>query len=217
MSALMEKIFIFGASGHAKVVMDIVERQGLYEIAFLIDDNPALKDAAVFGYKVLGCLNDIIKLREVYGISKCVIAIGSNKVREKLDHRLATEGFSAVSAVHPSAQIGRGATIGEGTVVMAGALINSDARIGRNVIINTGAAVDHDCVIEDHVHIAPGVRLCGNVRVGVRSLVGVGASVTPNISIGHDVIVGAGSTVLNDIHDGVTAVGSPAKVKNNDA
>lgn len=208
---MRERLFIFGASGHAKVVMDIVERQGIYDIVFLVDDNPALKGSVVFDYKVLGGSADIPRLKHESGVSRCIIAIGSNRTREKIYARLAEGGLQAVAAVHPCAQIGRGATIGEGTVVMAGAVINADARIGRNVIINTGAVVDHECVIDDCAHIAPGVKLCGNVRVGRRSLVGVGASLIPNISIGADVIIGAGSTVLKDVRDGATVVGSPAR------
>lgn len=210
-----EKILVFGASGHAKVVMDIVECQGIYEIAFLVDDNPALKDSNVFGYRVLGSAVDVPNAVSAYCISKCVIAIGNNRVREKLDAMLTAAGLTIVSAVHPSARIGRGATVGAGTVVMPGALINADASIGRNAIINTGAVVDHECVIGDYVHIAPGVKLCGNVRVGARSLVGVGASVIPGVSIGSDAVIGAGSTVLKDVGDGLTVAGSPAKTIKN--
>lgn len=208
-----EKVFIFGASGHAKVIIDIVERQGAFDIAFLIDDNPALKDTSVFGYKVLGGMDDIDRLTESSRISKCIIAIGNNRVRELVDKRLASDGIHTVCAVHPSAQISRGSVVGEGTVVMAGAVINADARIGRNVIVNSASVIEHECVIGDYAHIAPGVKLCGNVKVGSRSLVGVGSSVIPNLKIGSDVVVGAGSTVLKDVQDGVTVVGSPARVK----
>lgn len=211
---LREKIFIFGASGHAKVIIDIVERQGSFDIACLIDDNPALKDTVVFGYRVLGGSDDITRLKESSGISKCVIAIGNNRVRELIDKRLSSEGIQCICAIHPSAQISRGALIGEGTVVMAGAIVNAEAGIGRNVIINTASVIEHECVIGDYAHIAPGVKLCGNVKVGARSLLGVGSSVIPNLKIGSDVVVGAGSTVLKDVQNGLTVVGSPARVKN---
>lgn len=210
-----EKIFIFGASGHAKVVIDIVERQGGYEIAFLIDDDPALKGKEIFGYRVFGNCEDLLQSKETHGITGCVVAIGNNAVRERLDRRLRAEGFCPVSVVHPSALISRGASIGEGSAVMAGAVINADARIGRGVIVNTGATIDHDCVVEDFVHIAPGVKLCGNVRVGERALIGVGTAVISNIIIGKDVTVGAGSTVIRDVRDGLTVMGSPAQIKEN--
>ena len=73
--------------------------------------------------------------------------------------------------------------IGEGTVIMEGAVIQSGTRIGKHVIINTGATVDHDCVVEDYAHIAPGAHLCGDVHIGEGTLVGVGVGIAPGCQI----------------------------------
>ena len=205
---MKEKIFIFGASGHAKVVIDIVERQGLYEIAFLVDDDPALRGTGFFGYPVVGGKGEALARENAP--SKAIVAIGNNLARERISFWLDENGFRRVSAVHPSAQIGRGVQIGAGTVIMAGACINSDAVVGENVIVNTRASVDHDCVVGDNVHIAPAVTLCGSVNVGNCSLVCAGTVVIPNIKIGRNVIVGAGATVIKSITDGLTVVGTPA-------
>lgn len=205
-----EKIFVFGASGHAKVVIDIVERQGLYEIAFLVDDAPELKGTKLYGYKVFGCKVDLVTHREQ--VSGGIVAIGSNSARMKVAAWLEGNGFRLVNAVHPSAQLARGVKIGAGTAVMAGAIINSDTVIGSNVIINTRASIDHDCMIGDGVHVAPGATLCGTVKVGAGSFICAGTTVIPNLTLGQDVIVGAGSTVIRDVPGSVTVVGSPAKV-----
>lgn len=202
------KIFIFGASGHAKVVIDIIERQNVYEIAFLIDDNTTLKGTEIYGYRVLGGKQELIESNIKCG----VVAIGVNHARKNVSAWLTKTGFELICAVHPSAQIGRGVVIGAGSVVMAGAVINSDSFIGSGVIVNTRASIDHDCMIGDGVHIAPGVTLCGTVTVGELSFVGAGATVIPNRSIGKQVTVGAGSTVVKDVPDGVTVIGCPAKI-----
>lgn len=209
-SKVKEKIFIFGASGHAKVVIDIIERQGLYDIIFLIDDDAALKGKEFYGYAVLGGKAELVARRNA--VIGGIVAIGSNKARAKVAAWLAENGFSVVSAIHPSAQIARGGLLGVGTVVMAGAVINSDARIGDNVIVNTCARVDHDCIIGDSVHLAPGATLCGTVTIGEGTFVCAGATIIPNLKIGHNVTVGAGSTVLRDVPDGVTVAGCPAKI-----
>lgn len=201
-----ESIFVFGASGHAKVVIDIIEKQGLYDIAFLADDNPLLKHVEVYGYHVIGDKHEL--LGET--VRKGVVAIGSNSVRRNVAAWLVDNGCELVSAVHPSAQLARGVTIGEGTVVMAGVCINSDTVIGRNVIVNTRASIDHDCTIDDSVHIAPGSVLCGSVTVGEGSFVCAGATVIPNLCIGRNVTIGAGATVIRDVSDDLTVVGSPA-------
>lgn len=204
------RIFVFGASGHAKVVIDIIERQGLYDIAFLIDDDPALKEKSVYGYDVLGGKAELFALRN--GVIGGIVAIGSNKARGKVAAWLVENGFSVVSAIHPSAQIARGGLLGAGTVVMAGAVINSDTRIGDNVIVNTRASIDHDCIIGNSVHLAPGATLCGTVTIGEGTFVCAGATIIPNLNIGRNVTVGAGSTVLRDVPDGVTVAGCPAKI-----
>lgn len=207
----MEEIFVFGASGHAKVVVDIIERQGFYKISFLADDDLALKNAEFYGYRIIGGKVDLLKTCQVLGIKRGIVAIGNNTARAIVADWLLSSGFSLVSAIHPSAQIGRRVHIARGTVVMAGAVINSGAKIGENVVINTGANIDHDCNIGCGVHVAPGSTVCGTVKVGDGTLIGAGATIIPNIKIGSNAIVGAGSTVINDIPDGVTAIGTPAK------
>jgi len=199
-------LVIVGASGHAKVVIDIVEKEGRYLIAHLLDDNRALHGKTFFGYRVAGSAADISGEKPL-----ALVAIGDNGARQRIASRLREKGVGFASAVHPQAQIGRGAVIGAGTVVMAGAVVNSDATIGENVIINTGATVDHDCVVGDGVHLAPGAHLCGGVRVGAGTFIGAGTVVIPGIRVGENAIVGAGSTLLEDVPENVRAAGSPAK------
>lgn len=212
MSAPARKLMIFGASGHAKVVIDVVEKQGHVRPHILADDNPELHGQLFYGYRVIGGRQEL-QSRYAEGGMQCLVAIGSNHNRAELALWLQAHGFIlAAPAVHPSVQIARGVGIAAGSVLMAGCVINSDTTIGSNVIVNTGATVDHDCVIGDAAHIAPGATLCGNVRVGMETLVGAGAVIHPNITIGRNVVVGAGATVLRDVPDGKTVVGTPARI-----
>lgn len=203
-------VLVFGASGHAKVVMDVIEKSGVFFVSAVADDNPALKGTSIYGYTVMGGRQELSEQR--LKLAQAVVAIGHNRIRTDVAAWLESNGYSLCAAVfHPSAQVARGVCAGEGTVVMAGALINSDARIGRNVIVNTGAIVDHDCVIGDGVHVAPGVTMCGGIKVGERTLIGAGAVLHPNVRVGRDVTIGAGATVLGDVQDGLTVTGTPAK------
>jgi sugar O-acyltransferase (sialic acid O-acetyltransferase NeuD family) len=203
------KIFVFGASGHAKVVIDIIERQGLYSIVFLVDDDHALKGKEFYGYHVIGGKKELLEARDQ--VCGGIVAIGSNRARITVAQWLIDNRFDRISAIHPFAQLGRGATVDAGTVIMAGAVINSDSRIGRNVIVNTRASIDHDCTVGDGVHIAPGATLCGTVNIGHGTFVCAGATIIPNLTIGHDVIVGAGSTVIRDVPDHALVAGTPAR------
>jgi sugar O-acyltransferase (sialic acid O-acetyltransferase NeuD family) len=205
-----EKLVVFGAGGHAKVVIDIIERQGTYEIAGLLDDGLKHQGKRFFGYPMLGTRAELPALFSAQ-IRHAIVTIGDNASRAAVAAYLDQHGWRFASAVHPRASIGRGVKIGPGSVVMAGCVVNADAYLGGQVIINTGATVDHDCRIEDAVHIAPGCHLCGGVSVGQGSLVGAGTTVTPGVKIGNRVIVGAGSTVIRDVADGARVSGSPTR------
>lgn len=203
-------ILLFGAGGHAKVVIDIIEQQGNYEIAGLLDDDPKHRGARFFGYPALGTRADL-RAQFSAQLRHAIVTIGNNASRAAVAALLDGEGWQFASAVHPRACIGRGVTVGPGSVVMAGCVVNADAFLGGHVIVNTGATVDHDCRIEDAVHIAPGCHLCGGVSVGSGSLLGAGSTVTPGVRIGSKAIVGAGSTVIRDVPDGAKVSGSPAQ------
>ena len=204
-------ICIFGASGHAKVVIDIVEREGRYRVAALFDDNVALHGQTFFGYAVSGGRDALLEQYRQGKIEAAIVAIGDNRIRAMIAAWLIAHGVPRVSCIHPSAQLGRGVRIGIGSVLMAATVVNADTQIGNEVIINTGATVDHDNLIADAVHISPGCHLCGHVAVGQGSFIGAGSVVIPSVGIGSNVVVGAGSTVLNDIDDGMRVAGSPCR------
>lgn len=203
-----QDLLVYGASGHAKVVIDTLEKQARYRVACLIDDDASLKGQMVYGYQVFGGKQDI----ETQPCRLCLVAIGDNRIRSEVANWLASNGFSlADAAIHPSVQLARGASIDRGSVVMAGAVINSDSHIGSNSIVNSRATVDHDCSIGDAVHLSPGTVICGGVSVGSFSLIGAGATIHPNARIGRNVTVGAGATVLDDIADNLVVAGTPAR------
>lgn len=190
-------MYLFGASGHAKVIIDILKATNT-EISGLVDDNSDINE--LLGYPVFHNRTDI---------SPVIVSIGINATRKNVVGKL-TGIFG--KAIHPLAVISDTVVIGEGTVIMQGAIIQSDAKIGRHCIINTGASVDHECMIEDFVHISPHATLCGNVTVGEGTWIGAGTTIIPGIKIGRWCVIGAGSVVTKDIPDHVLAVGNRCKV-----
>lgn len=200
-----EKVVIIGASGHGKVIADIILKSGDLVVGFL-DDNSDL-GAEFTGFPVLGKVSEATNYQEY----KFVIAIGNSDIRERIANEL---GVAWYTAIHPTAVLsGIGVEIGEGTVVMANAVINSDAKIGRHCIINTAAIVEHDNRIEDFAHISVGAKLAGNVSVGRKTWVGIGAQVIQGKTIGAELLVGAGATVIGDLEEKGTYVGVPAQKK----
>ncbi len=194
-------ITLYGASGHGKVIIDILNAAGV-KIRSVIDDNP--KSETILGISVIKT-SDF----DMGFLGETIISIGNNKVRKKLSKSLRAD---FAKAIHPSAVISVNAIIGEGTVVMAGVAINPDTTIGKHCIINTNATVEHDALIADFVHICPGVSLAGNVTVGEGTQVGIGATVIQGITIGKWVTIGAGTVIVNDIPDYTVVVGNPGKI-----
>lgn len=195
-------IFICGAGGHAKVILEILEVLG-QKCEGIFDDNPQMKE--LLGYPVLGRWDPAL----VGDAAKMVLAIGNNAVRKRLSQEMVCDW---VNAVHPSANISTRCTIGSGTVVMAGVSINSSSSVGSHAIINTNASVDHDCKLGDFVHISPNVALAGNVTVGEGTHIGIGSSVKQGVKIGKWSVIGAGTVVIRDVPDNVVVVGNPGRV-----
>jgi len=196
-------MILFGASGHGKVILDILRRRGVEPRAFW-DDKPALTH--LMGVQVFPTPEN----SEMAELDQLIISVGNNRIRQLLAERFSMHRFA--TAIHPSAQIAEDVEIGEGSVVMAGVLINPGCRIGKHVILNTGCVVDHDGRIGDFAHISPNATLTGNVTVGEGTHLGAGAVVIPGIAVGRWAVIGAGSVVIRPVPDHAKAVGNPARL-----
>jgi acetyltransferase EpsM len=212
MSAAPPHLVIWGASGHALVVADIIRRVGEYNILGFIDDTCPQRAGTPFcGSVVLGG-REQLALAARQGTRFAILAIGDCEARLRLAEVVRGCGLRLACAIHPAATLASDVRVGEGVVVAAGAVVCPAVKIGDNVIINTSASVDHESVVEDGAHVGPGVRLAGRVSVGRSAFIGAGAVVTPGVRIGAGAQVGAGALVLRDVPADVVAYGAPARV-----
>ncbi len=210
------KLIIVGSSGHAKVVIDIFEKQESHGIVGLLDDFRNVGEETL-GYKILGGLKDLGKLKEKYGDFDIFVAIGDNWARKAVVDKIKSvfPEINFATAIHPSAQIGKGVNIGKGVAIMPNVVINSDARIGDFTFLNTKSSADHDVILNDFSSLGPGSTLGGNVEVGEFSYVSIGAIVREKIKIGKHSIIGSGALLLSDCPDNVVMYGVPAKIIRN--
>jgi len=209
----MSRVLVVGASGHAKVVLDIFEKQMMHQVVGLLDDfKPA--GTSVFGYDVVGSVADVGRLAPELRADGLFVAIGDNFIRSQLCERLKSLApqLNFVVAVHPSAQIARGVVLSGGSVVMAGVVINSDSRVGEGCILNTNSSLDHDSRMGSFSSLAPRVATGGNVTLGEGCAVGIGAVILHGRRIGQHAVVGAGSVVTRDVPDLTVSYGVPANV-----
>ncbi|MDP2060735.1 MAG: acetyltransferase [Flavobacteriaceae bacterium] len=194
-------VFLFGASGHCKVVLDILLQNSFFPKA-IFDDAPEEK----FLWNIPILKSDKLPINST---DSFFISIGNNLSRKKISEKFK---LNYISLVHPKAVVSVKSTMGEGTIVMANAVLNPDAQIGRHCIINTGAVIEHDCKLADFIHVSPNASLAGNVTVGEGTHIGIGAAVIQGIKIGRWATVGAGAVILEDVPDFAVVVGVPGKI-----
>lgn len=206
---MKSNLIIIGAGGHGKVVADIALKMNKWENVYFLDDDAT--QHSILGIKNLGNSSEWTQYIHDHDI---FIAIGSNYTRKRMLEQLEEKRASIPVLIHPSAVIGEMVEIDSGSVVMAGAVINSCSKIGKGCIINTSSSIDHDNQIDDFVHLSPGVHLAGTVRIGQGSWLGAGSVVINNVTICDNCTIGAGATVIKDITVSGTYAGVPAnKIK----
>lgn len=193
-------MYLYGASGHAKVIIDIL-RANKINVEGIFDDNAVISQLWEYAVSVYSEELDIEG-------KELIISIGNNLIRKSIAERVKT---IYGKALHPLANISERSFIGDGTVVMAGATINADVNIGEHCIINTGAVVEHDCVIDHYVHISPNATLCGGVVVKEGAHIGAGAIIIPGIKVGAWAIIGAGAVIIRDVAAKMVVVGNPGR------
>jgi sugar O-acyltransferase (sialic acid O-acetyltransferase NeuD family) len=205
---------ILGGGGHARVLVDSLQRADAVHVRGILDSNRDLWGTACLGVSILGG-DDMLADLVSDGISLFTVGVGgvgSNDSRQRLFELGLTHQLRPLTLIHPSATCSRWATLGPGCQLLPGSIVNAGAELGVNVIVNSGAIVEHDCRLGDHVHVATGARLSGTVRVGNRAHVGAGAVIRQSINVAEDAVIGAGAVVVRDVGAGQVVVGNPARV-----
>jgi sugar O-acyltransferase (sialic acid O-acetyltransferase NeuD family) len=212
----MKNIVLFGGGNHVNYAIDIIEKEGKYQIVGIID---SIRDIGfkIFDYTVIGRIENLIHLIKVYEIDAGLITIGDNYSRFIVYNLIISikHDFRFVNAIHPSAITGRNVILGFGILAMAGTIFNPGSQLGNFTFFATGSQIEHDCKILDFASVSAGTVLGGFVNLGRFSAITLGVVVLDRINIGENTIVGSGSLVLNHLPDNVLVYGSPAKIIRN--
>ncbi|MBO6844074.1 MAG: acetyltransferase [Muricauda sp.] len=209
----MERIVIFGASGHAKVCIDIFEKLGGYEIIGLLDAKKP-KGLTVFEYPVLGGMDQVSHLVKHIPSLNFFVAIGDNWLRFQVVQGILEIHPKAkfINAIHPDAIIGKGVKLGQGVMIMAGSIVNADSSLEDFTIVNTKSSVGHESIIKKFSSLAPNCTLAGNVEVGEYSAISLSTTISNGRKIGEHSVIGAGSVLIKDAEGLSVYYGIPAKL-----
>lgn len=207
--ATAQPLVVVGAGGHGREVLDVVKAAASPDLALLgiVDDRPGphpLLERRSVPY--LGPVTYLADVDAAY-----LLGVGHPPTRARLDDQLTSWDRPPASVAHPTASVGSAVSLGEGSVLFAGARVSTNVTTGRHVHLNLNSSVSHDVSLGDHTVLAPGAAVAGACQIGARTWIGLGAVVREGISIGDDVIVGAGAVVVSDVPSGVTVAGVPAK------
>jgi UDP-perosamine 4-acetyltransferase len=204
------EFLVWGAGGHGRVVADLVRGLG-HAVLGYADANRTLLDsvADAAGARVIAMEEQLVAWLGQGNLHALALGVGTNRSRLDRSRLLPEERLPPL--VHPAAVIGSGVRIAAGTVVLAGAVVNTQALLGRAVIINTAAVIEHDVRVGDGAHISPGAVLAGASQVDAEAWIGANATVLPGVRVGSGAIVGAGAVVVTDVLPGATVVGNPAR------
>ncbi len=212
----MNKIIILGASGHSKVLIDIIEQQNHFQIVGLID-RPEKVGQNLLTYKVIGTDEDLGNLLTHHSVDTIAIGIGDNFIRSLVFAKTAQKfpNIKFATLIHPKAYVATSAKIGAGSVIMPGAVVGSDCFVGDHCIVNTNSSLDHDSSMGNFSSLAPNSATGGNCQIGEQAVLGIGATLSNGLSIGVHSVVGAGSVVLHDVPEYSLAYGVPARTIRN--
>ena len=195
----MDKIILVGSGGHARACIDVIEQEGQFKVAGLVDKANSIALTNI-GYPIIGVDNNLETLRKKYAYALVTVGqIKNPETRIKIYKMLKAHDYQLPIVISPSAYVSKHAEICEGTIIMHSAIVNSGARIGSNCIINNLTLIEHDVKIGNHCHIATGAILNGEVQVGEGTLIGSGVVTKQCISIGNNSVIGAGMVLKYDI------------------
>jgi sugar O-acyltransferase (sialic acid O-acetyltransferase NeuD family) len=211
----VNQLAVFGAGGHAREVVALIRdlnaatpASGEWELVGALTDRAEWVLPNSVAVSRLGDIDWLVD----HPMCSVVIAVGNPAARQDIATRIrAACANPFATLVHPRAWVAERVTLGEGTQVFAGVLINADVRIGAHVILNIGCRVSHDSFVADFATLAPGTTLCGGVTIGKGCELGAGAVVLPRIDIGGGARLGAGAVAAAPVAPGVTAAGVPAR------
>lgn len=204
-------IALIGGGGHCVSVIDAIEEAGAFEIDGVVD-LPDRVGTTLSGYPIRWSDADLGGLCDTHRFCVTIGHVKSAERRRAVFTAVRSSGGAFVVVRSPHAVVSARAKLGDGTVVLHGAVVNAGATIGENCIVNSRALVEHDARVGAHVHISTGAAVNGDCVVEEGAMVGSMAVLRHGISVGAGAIVGAGAVVVRDVPPGATVVGNPARL-----
>jgi sugar O-acyltransferase (sialic acid O-acetyltransferase NeuD family) len=206
-----KKIILIGGGGHCKSCIDVIEKEGTFEIAGILDLKEKIGEK-ILNYSIIGSDEDLeLYVNQNYYFLITIGHIKSPKLRYDIYNKLKSLNAKMPIIISAKSTVSSYSKIGEGTIILHHCVVNANAEIGVNCIINTSSIIEHDVLVGNHCHISTGSIINGDSVIGDYSFLGSNTTVSNQIIVGEGVVVGAGSLILKNSDNYCTMVGVPAK------
>jgi len=193
-------IIILGAGGHASVLFEMLIYNNKTVLGFVAPQKTEIKNYPQCKYLGDDNILERYSVDDVFLVCGVgAVSVEGNLARRSIFTYFQNKGFKFETLIHPSAIVASTVRIEEGSVIMAGAILQPNVIVGQNVIVNTKSSVDHDCIIQSHTHIAPGCTLSGSVIVGENTMIGIGANIIQGVNMDNNTMIRAGKLVLKNV------------------
>jgi sugar O-acyltransferase (sialic acid O-acetyltransferase NeuD family) len=196
---MAQKVVLAGNTITAHILHSYLVSDSRYHVVGVTVDDPFVAKGSVGDLPAV----PLTALPSTFPTGEChvIMAIGYkdlNRVRESVFTRLKGKGYTIETYVHPGARVHSQVPLGEGSVVLPGAVIEPSVSVGANAMVWANVTVAHHSIVGEHCWIASGTVVSGQARVGRNTFIGVNATIVNGITIGEYNIVGAGALISKD-------------------
>lgn len=195
----MKKILLAGNAITAEILSAYLRRDARYEVAGFTVDDEFVAQGGVGGYRTVGLSEAISAFSS--DTHRVIMAMGYsdlNRRRETMFGRLRAMGYGIETYIHPDARVYTDQPVGEGSVVLPGAVIEPHARVGVNTMIWSNVTLAHHSSVDDHCWVAAGTVVSGQAKVLRNTFLGVNSTVVNAVTVGEFNIVGASALISRD-------------------
>lgn len=195
----MEKVLLAGNGITAQILCQYLNRDSRYDVVGLTVEESFLGKGVIDCYPEVGISEaSTIFPPETHSI---IMAIGYNdlnRTRERMFFQLKALGYQIETYIHPDARVFTDNIIGEGSVILPGAVIEPCVQLGVNTMVWSNVTLAHHCIVGDHCWVATGAVVSGQASVLHNSFLGVNCTVVNDITVEKFNIIGADAMISRD-------------------
>ncbi len=191
-----KKLIVYGHGKFAEYVRYVFTHDSDYDvIGFCLESSYLAKLNKVEGKSEIFNFDN---LEENYNPDQydLFIAVGNDKIRERLFLSGKEKGFFMANYISTKAILWKNLSLGQNVFISEDSAIQPFVKIGDNTII-IGAKIGHHSTIGANSLLSTCI-IGANVKIGNNCFLGINSSVKSNIEIGDRNIIGMGSIITKN-------------------